>query len=361
MLSKPLTDLVDENNALRRRIDQLEAALADCQDNNEKLHRLATFPEQNPNLVIETDRAGRIVYMNPVAWQRFPDLYERGAQHPLLRGLTAIIAGFREGERDTVARELDLGDAVFEQKICYTRDGDIVRIRVFAHDITARKRAEEAIQKLAKQIVFAQEEERQRVSRELHDEAGQALTALKISLELMLADVPEGSLRQNLTEAVLLTENTREHIRLLARGLRPPALDTVGLNLTLEDICRDFARRTKLNIQYSGLELPDLSDAVSICLYRFLQEALTNVARHADAAAVRVNLAREGRTVCLSVQDDGKGFARRERLEARNRPIGIGILGMQERLELLGGHLTIHTAVGHGTHVAAFLPLEVSQ
>src|SRR4029077_14291083 len=101
-------------------------------------------------------------------------------------------------------------------------------------------------------LVHAHEEERQRVSRELHDEAGQALTALKLSLELIQREVPAEikAVRSNLTEAIHLTESTKEQIRMLAHGLRPPALDTLGLNLTLESFCRDFSKRTQLPIAY---------------------------------------------------------------------------------------------------------------
>jgi signal transduction histidine kinase len=121
----------------------------------------------------------------------------------------------------------------------------------------AAKRAEEGIQQLAKQVVFAQEEERHRVSRELHDEAGQALTALKLGLTLIQNELPAEAeaLRRKLTEAVALADVTTDRIRLLAHGLRPPALDTVGLNLTLEAFCRDFAKRTQMRIQYEGAEV----------------------------------------------------------------------------------------------------------
>jgi signal transduction histidine kinase len=212
----------------------------------------------------------------------------------------------------------------------------------------------ERLRRLTQQVVSAQEEERHRLSRELHDEAGQALTALKISLDLIQSDLPveTGSLRQRLGEAVALTETTMEQIRLLAYGLRPPALDAVGLNYTLEGLCRDFAERTQLSIDYAGAELPALPEAANICLYRFLQEALTNVAKHAHANHVRVAVRCDAETISLSVEDDGQGFEVQAKALA-----GIGLLGMQERIELLGGRLEIESWLGQGTRLTAYIPL----
>jgi PAS domain S-box-containing protein len=218
----------------------------------------------------------------------------------------------------------------------------------------------ERLRRLTHQIVSAQEEERRRLSRALHDEAGQALTALRISLELIEEDLPVefGLLRQRIGDAAALTDVTMEQIRLLAQALRPPALDAVGLNPTLEGFCRDFSERTQLSINYLGLELPMLPEAVNTCLYRFLQEALTNVAKHACADRVCVALRCDAEMVCLSVEDDGRGFDKEARLSVSGWPMGIGLLGMQERLESLGGRLEIQSQPDQGTYLVAHLPAE---
>jgi signal transduction histidine kinase len=345
--------------SLRQRVSQLEALAAQHAVAEAKLARLASFPEQNPNAVIETDVAGRVTYLNPVAQAQFPELWTQGFSHPILRGVAAIVAGFEASGHPYVAREIDVGVAAYEQKICYTREGNAVRVRVYAHDITRRKRAEEAIQTLAKRVVFAQEEERQRVSRELHDEAGQALTALKLSLELIMAELPSGTeaLRRNLAEAVALADSARERIRSLARGLRPPALDTLGLNLTLEAFCRDFSKRTQLAVRYEGTDVAGLSDAMTICLYRVLQEALTNVVKHAQATEVEVRLQRDDGEVRLLVTDNGRGFDHQPGRSLPQERIGIGMLGMVERLELFGGRLAVDSEPGRGVRLAAHLPL----
>jgi len=210
---------------------------------------------------------------------------------------------------------------------------------------------------LNRKVINAQEEERRRLSYELHDEAGQSLTALKIALTLIQSDLPErapGNLYQRLDEATQVIDKTMDRLRLLARNLRPPALDTTGLNPTLEGLCRDFSRQTHLAIHYRGTDLPRLPDSVQIGLYRFLQEALTNVAKHAQANQIVVTLQNNKKMISLSVQDDGQGF---ELTDLTTSQDGIGLLGIQERLELINGRLSIEAKPGKGTELTAHIPL----
>ncbi len=245
--------------------------------------------------------------------------------------------------------------------------GAIANARLFEQLEVERER----LRWLTRQVVAQEEEERHRVSRELHDEAGQALTALKISLSLIQSEMPHatgegaGQLNHRLADAVDLTDTTMEKIRLLARGLRPPELDAVGLNGTLGGYCSEFARRTDLPIQYTGVEIPNLTDAVNISFYRVLQEALTNAAKHARASSVKVKLSRRRRMVRLSVEDNGQGFNPRAQMrQAKSHDFpqsgGIGLLGMQERFELLGGRLDVKSRLGMGTRLVAQAPTEES-
>lgn len=208
------------------------------------------------------------------------------------------------------------------------------------------------LQELAQKIVSIQEDERRRVSRELHDEAGQSLTALKISLDLTRAVLPPEltEARESLTDAMALTTETMERIRLLAHDLRPPILDHSSLKNTLESLCQEFSGRTKLTVHYNSTDLPALPNAVTVALYRVLQEALTNIARHANARNVEVNLHHEGDTILLHVRDDGSGF------DTHSLRSGIGLDGMRERLELLGGALEIHSQPTQGTFLIARIP-----
>ena len=213
---------------------------------------------------------------------------------------------------------------------------------------------------LTQQVIEAQEEERRQVSRELHDEAGQALTALKLSLQLVESELTGGdpSILERLKGAVALTDATMENIRLLARGLRPLELDALGLAITLEGYCREFAQLTDISIEYSGFEAPELSEATNICLYRYLQEALTNVAKHAQARKVHVELSSLNGEVKLTVSDNGRGFARMAYGQKMSKFRGIGLLGMQERFEALGGRIDVESKVGKGTRLAAYVPVQ---
>lgn len=244
-------------------------------------------------------------------------------------------------------------------------DGEAIRWLSTCTDIHQQQQLMQKLQEsnarlhqLNKKVVTTLEEERGAVSRELHDEAGQGLTALKIFLELLRdgPPLPAEASRQQLDEAVSITAATLERIRRLARDLRPPALDALGLNLSLADFCREYSRRVGLPIGYEGCDLPELSDAVSICLYRFLQEALTNVVRHARADQVQIRLDYENGKISLLVHDNGIGFEYDQTDWKLTK--GSGLLGMRERLEMAGGQLIIDSHPGQGTLLGAIIPWE---
>lgn len=318
---------------------------------------LATFPEQNPNAVIEMNMAGAVTYCNPEAARRFPALAEMGIGHPLAADVLQIVDGFRSDGREFAQREVGFNDAVYEQKICYSSHADDGLIRIFTHDVTAHRLAEAALADVARRVVIGQEEERKRVARGLHDEAGQAMAALKISLQLLREDpeCDEVGVGDKLGAAIELLDETWEQIRLVARDLRPPALDTIGLNDTLDDFCSQFAMRTRLQINYQGEDVSDIADAQEVSLYRLLQEALANAAMHAQASKIEVALRRNHAGVQLTVSDDGDGMDHGI-LDDENRR-GLGVVGMRERIETLGGRFAIDSDA-RGTTIVATLPLE---
>jgi signal transduction histidine kinase len=209
---------------------------------------------------------------------------------------------------------------------------------------------------LTQQVVTAQEDERRLLSYELHDEAGQALSALKINLSLIRDELTDPEVRRRLDEALQLTGDTIEHIRSLAQNLRPPALDVVGLNLTLHNLCRSFAAHTPFTIIYEGEDLPPLPGVFNITFYRFLQEALNNVVQHAQAREVRVQLRCDGQGIRLKVVDDGRGFNPGAGANQNGMAGSLGLFAMKERFALMGGHLQVDSQPGEGVCLTAYAP-----
>ena len=212
------------------------------------------------------------------------------------------------------------------------------------------------MRQLSREIVSAQEQERRRLSRDLHDSAGQLLTALKLNVALLAQQQEESSLREQLEELEELADQTHQEIRATSQALRPPALEMVGLDQTLHSLCEDFGKQTSLAITYEGQEVPSLPDQAGISFYRFLQEALANVARHAQATSVTVRLSRSNGGIRLLVEDDGVGISLPHRRYA-GTDSGVGLLGLRERFELIGGWVRVDSAPGRGTRVTSHYPL----
>lgn len=213
----------------------------------------------------------------------------------------------------------------------------------------------EDLREMAERVVTAQEQERQRISRELHDDFGQALTTHMLALRNLQDDlsIPVVSLFASLQALYEQSYEISVKIRRLAQDLRPPVLDALGLRQAMQTYCAEFTRRTKLPVTLEfDSTLPTLPDLHNITLYRVLQESLNNVAKHADAAQVWVDLAQEEENISLTVQDNGRGFVLDE-----SKSNGIGITGLTERLALAGGKILFRSTPGRGTILMAHLPI----
>ena len=219
------------------------------------------------------------------------------------------------------------------------------------------EQAEKELRRLSQQIVRAQEDERKNISRELHDEVGQTLTALRVELGNLekLRFGPDQAFREHLDDAKGLAAETMRSVRNLAAGLRPSILDDLGLGPALEWQAREFSRRTGIPVEvlWEGLP-PELPDGHRTCLYRVVQEALTNCARHADAHEIRIALHTESGRLSLTVEDDGKGLENGQGNLDRG---GLGLVGIEERIRELGGALAIRSQAGKGTWLNASIPL----
>jgi PAS domain S-box-containing protein len=263
-------------------------------------------------------------------------------------------------------RHFQTGDAipVVFHEVFTINDPETGRPMNFANvsrDLWERKRTEQErerslreLRALAARLQSVREEERTQVAREVHDELGQALTAIKIDFLALLRDLPAEQRRTGKAESILqLISDTIASIRRISTELRPGILDDLGLVAAVEWAAEEWTARTGTKLR---LSLPSEDIAMdrerATALFRIFQETLTNVARHAHATVVRVRLAHENGYLLLEVQDNGKGMNQEQLPGGRS----LGIVGMRERALLLGGELTIHTAPEEGTTVRVRIP-----
>jgi len=223
----------------------------------------------------------------------------------------------------------------------------------------AKAAAESAARALPRLIREAQEAERRRVARELHDSVNQILSAVKFRLtavEEKLQDSDEGAWRDVLKAKAHL-EKAMQEVRRISRNLRPSELDDLGLVPAVRSLCNEFSDRTAVAVELSFGKLPkEIPDEVELNLYRVLQEALGNIERHASARTVAVNLQREGAFLRAAIRDDGRGFDPTFPSTRQARP-GMGLVDMRERAEFTGGRCTIHSSPGKGTEIVIEMPL----
>jgi signal transduction histidine kinase len=216
------------------------------------------------------------------------------------------------------------------------------------------ERAEVQMRHLSQQLVAAQEEERKHLSRELHDEVGQMLSALRMELGRLerVRSTGDSRFATAMAECKQLADTMLRTVRNLAQGLRPSMLDDLGLQPALEWHAREFRRRfgLKLNLRIHG-DIDALPEQVRTCVYRIVQEALTNCARHANAGEVDVTVRREPGRIRVAIADDGVGF------DVTTPGDGLGLVGMQERVRELGGLLTLQSDRGRGTRLSLSIPL----
>ncbi len=215
------------------------------------------------------------------------------------------------------------------------------------------------LQQLSHQFLSAQEEERKRISRELHDVIAQTLTGINLQLATLKRDAALESrdIKQSIARTQELVENSVNIVHRFARELRPTVLDDLGLIPALQSSLKSLKEETGIHVSLTTFTAVEnvLGDK-RIVFYRVAQEALTNVTRHAKATRVDVTIQRQGEAVCLTIKDNGKGFPA-ERTAAAKRAKRLGLLGMRERLEMVGGNFSIKSVLGKGTTVTAQVPL----
>jgi signal transduction histidine kinase len=221
-------------------------------------------------------------------------------------------------------------------------------------DVTERKRAEEALSGMTRKLVEAQEQERARISRELHDDINQRIALLAIGLD-QLREKHKGlpsKVRGHVQELQQMTSDISSRVYALSHKLYSSIPDSLGLAKGMRSWCREFGKQQEIVIDFRSHDLPRLPQEISLCLFRVLQEALHNAAKHSGVERIDVQLAENSGEIQLIVSDSGKGFD----INAARRSGGLGLMSMQERVRLVGGTIFIDSKRLAGTTIRVCVP-----
>jgi signal transduction histidine kinase len=274
------------------------------------------------------------------------DITERKKAEGAQRRLGVVAATNRKLELE-IARRQVVEEALRESE------------RQQAQLLAQSRSMQEQLRHLSRQVLQAQEEERKRISRELHDVIAQTLTGINIRLATLKkgAGLRPENFDRDIELAQKLVENAVNVVHQFARELRPAVLDDLGLIPALHSFMKNFTAQTGVHTHltaFAGLEKLDASRRT--ILYRVAQEALANVSRHAQASRVEVNIQKQAGGICMKINNDGRSFNVKQRLRGKGGK-RLGLLGMRERLEMVGGRFEIASAPGQGTTVTAEIPL----
>lgn len=262
-----------------------------------------------------------------------------------LRELERTAARVRTGDLDVRAKVSPLADPEMERLI-----------ETFNAVLDSGMRYRRRLREVAARALEATEAERKRLARELHDGTAQTLAAIRVRLRLARACVDADLRATQLDQVGADVGEAIEEVRRMAKGLRPPSLDMLGLGAAIEAYARPFADAAGIELEYQSRGIgSSLAPEVELALYRILQESLSNVVRHSGASRVKVSLRRAADAVILSVEDDGRGFQLEEVMHEDDR--GLGLFGMQERAGYVGGRVGIQSEPGAGTRVTAIMPV----
>jgi signal transduction histidine kinase len=378
-------ELEKSNELLNREVEERKRAEAALRQREE---HLSVLLKNIPVAVYTCNREGLIEYYNPKAvemWGRAPAIhdtqqrycgscalyYPDGTPMPFEKNIMAqvIRTGVPQGNQEVVIERPDGTRVIALVNVAPLRNerGEFTGAVNCILDISARKQAEEALKKsydqlraLTARLESLREEERMRISREIHDELGQRLTGLKMDLlraerklEQLESTPAVNSLLETLVRATELAGGITASVQEIAANLRPGVLDKLGLGAALHYEARRFQERTGIRCHVRLPEMePAFSSELSTALFRIFQECLTNVTRHAHATKVEAALKLENGWAILSVEDNGRGISEAEIAN----PESLGLLGMKERAALLGGEIVFHRDPEGGTSVNVRIP-----
>ncbi len=336
------------------------------QSRTREIHSILKY---TPAVVYIKDKEGRYTLVN----SRYEELFD--VQNEAVRGKTdydvlpkSVADQFRasdlkvlnEGrpfqENEHIPQADGLHTYLSVKFPIYDESGAISGVCGILNDITALKKTQDQLRRLSAGIMASQEKERSAIARELHDELGQVLTALRMDAVWIQERLKESDAKASeraLTMCQLIDKNI-EDVRGMVFRLRPAVLDDLGLVDALDWYTTDFERRTEITCVFEYDKVPLLSETVTTAAYRITQEAITNVARHAFASRVEVVLKAQNSTLTLAVVDDGRGFNLLELSDSE----GLGVAGMRERASLVGGTLDVFSQPGKGTQVLFKVPVD---
>ena len=241
-------------------------------------------------------------------------------------------------------------------RVLFDDQGKRQRIIGLVADVTERKLVEEALSSLSRRLIEAQEQERARIARELHDDLSQRMALLQIGLGQFEQDTTgfSSEARQQLHDIAELCREVSTSIHNLSHQIHPFKLDILGLVASLAGSCKEFSNQHNLQVQFVHDDIPrQIPKEVTLCLFRIVQEALRNVVKHSGAAEAKVELSGHGDRIDLCVSDSGVGF---DPASAKGE-VGLGLISMQERLRLVGGRLSVESEPSHGTRIRVRIPL----
>jgi len=232
---------------------------------------------------------------------------------------------------------------------------------ITSHNVTLLKQSELQIRSLTQDLLKAQELERQRIARELHDKVAQNLGALKLSCETFFDGNPEvpDTIRQRVAEFSARLGEAISEVRSMSYNMQPLSLEQLGLAHAVDSFCDDFAQSGSLAVDcsYAGFEKLTLDFDTQINIYRFVQEAMNNVGKHADASNLSVRLIVSHPDLIVRIEDDGKGFDVKNRMAEALEEKRMGLRSMQERINLLNGQFEVHSQIQRGTKIVARIPI----
>ena len=356
-------------------LDGTERTLAEqwCEQITQRYRGLI---ENSGTGIIIVDENGQYLLANKIAADSFGklpdeivgksmfDLFpEETAQKYLAFNRELLETGGRREYEDTFVMPTGVRSFLIVDQCIQDGNGRNFAVQSSSIDITDRKKAEEGLREsrrrlshLSYRLVETQEQERHRIARELHDEIGQTITALTISLNGISQNTLDSTLSKKIENLKGLARDLIDQVNALSSDLRPRVLDDLGLIPGLISLINRLTSQTGMEVDFvhGPLEQKQIAPEIEITAYRIIQEALTNVVRHAHVKLAVVRIQIDDDTLWIQVQDEGKGFDYSTAIKSTN---SMGLLSMQERAELVGGAFTIQTAHNEGTNITCRLPL----